>query len=1221
MARRSLAQHKVKNGNMATGTAKPAQPPAAAVNAEQFIEQQLTKTRFQVRVVDLVSSLMALAAAVLAFTLVLAIVDHWVMPLAWWGRWLACIALLAGVGYYIAVVVVPLMLRPINPVYAAKAIEQSDPTLKNSLINFLLLRDDRRSTHQLVFSAVQQRAAADLQRATIDHAVDRSKVIHFGYLLVGVLVVSAVYTIFSPKDSLQSASRVIAPWASIERPTRVQIHDVTPGDITVFQGDRVDVSCRLEGAAEVVTLYYSSLDGEIDNQPVEMRLDSDGLRYTCQLPPRDTEKRDAEKRDDGMQQAVSYRIEAVDATSATYQIDVSPAPHITVQQLDYAFPKYTNRPTKTVQGSGDIKALEGTRVTIHAKSNQPIRSAFIDLQDVAGKMSTLEMEARGNEASRAITLELQADRSTPVHTAYQVRFVTDEGRESEDPILHRIEVLPDLPPEISILTPRQEVTEVPENGSQTIEVRAIDPDYAVTSVKLHIVAGGTTLIDKVLLSDSNGVSGQAVKQYEFRPHLFGLEVGDRATFRATVADNRTSSTGSPEPNEARTKDFQLLIVPRSSSDAESGGAAESEKQPPDPSNSDSSDDGSSDGDSGDSTKGDDPETGESDSAEESETGGEGEAGDDGKQDGGEQSGDQQQAGSESGEEEGGSESSDQGSGAGEQQKAGGQDGASGGQPQAGQAGGGEQSGGNTPQNQGGAGGEPGTGEQSTGEQGPDEPLHDGEVFEKTLERLKQQAKDAGQNGKGRSSEGEPQGNSDEQGDGPKTSAQNPGSGNSGPKKGGSDGDSEKGSNNEKHPNGDEKDSSKQQAEPDNSDSQQPAKGAQHEDNNMGAGAQKDAATGEGGTSEKPDRPTGKNGAEPDDGDNREPPGPKDMRQKDPGAGDSGDSGAGQNSKDTSGTGSVDSVKEQGEQEKPVENRDRPKSMQPDSSEPQDEDAPGFTKDKKQSDSKGGASGDKSGGGKKGPGQGANQAGNDSPGQNNAADEGAGAASEAGNGETSSGAGDKQRAEGETGSAGDEQGEGSASRNDPSGDRSGSGKQPPRNPLRDDPSTNDDPQGSDGGPQQGGDGRATGGGLPSDGIDGTSIDRDLDVPPGDEANLEYARRATDMVLEYLKDQEDNPDSELLDELGWTEAELKAFLNRWQQLKNSADEDVTSKRELNESLRSLGLRPKRDRIRQGTTENDGNTGLRDSGNRTAPPPAYQKLFDAFKKGAARSTRASN
>lgn len=1156
---------------MATGTAQPNQPAASSTDADRFIEQQLERTRFQVRVVDLASSLMALVAAILVYTLVLAVVDHWIMPLAWWGRWLAWVALLGAVGYYLAIVVVPLMIRPINPVYAARAIEAADPTLKNSLINFLLFRNDHASLHRLVFSAMEQRAAADLHRVPIEHAVDRSKVIHFGYLLAGVLTVCAAYTIFSPKDPLQSVSRVVAPWADIERPTRVQINDVQPGDAIVFQGDTVEVSCSLAGKADSVTLFFSTLDGEIDEQAVAMELAGDGLRFRCQLPPGEG----------GFQQAISYRIEAGDAKTPTYRIEMSPAPHITVQQLEYDFPAYTKRPKQTDEGQADIKALEGTRVTIRAKANQPIRSAHIELSESQGKTSRLPMEFQEQEAWQTITLELQADRKTPIHNGYQLRFVTDAGRESDDPISHRIEVLPDLPPEVSILTPRQEVTEVPEDGSQKIEVRAIDPDYGVTAMQLHLVMGGTALMDKALLNDQQGVEGQTVHSYEFRPHLLGLQPGDRVVYRASAEDNRSAiGSDSPEPNQARTKDYQLLIVPPDKTPANPGGEAESEQQPTNKTNNGPP----ADPKSGETPGGQQPKSGGPESAEEAQGGG-----------------DESQEGLSGAAEQGGSpEESEQGTGEDESQSQAGQDGASGGQPQGGPSGGGEQSGGNAGQEDGQAGGEQGSGEP----QGPSEPLHDGEVFEKALERMKQQAKDAGQRGKGQSSEGEPQGDSDEQGDGPTTMG-----GNEGSTKGASQGVSANGSAGEKQPTGDEKDASQQQADP-----QSPGKGAQHGDNNLGAGSQKQGATGEGGTSKKPDQATGKNGAEPNDGDKREPSGPKDAQEKDPGAGDSGDSGAGQNSKDTTGTGSVDA----GKPDERVENRDRPKSMQPNSSEPQENDDPGSTKDKKQSDSQGESSGDRSGGGKKGPGQGANQAGNDSAGQNSAADEGAGAAAESGNGETSSAAGDKQRGEGETGSADSEKGDGSSSRSNPSGDKAGSGKQPPPDGEQDEASPDHDPAGSEGGPKQGRDGFATGGGLPSDNETTSAIDKALDVPPGDDANLEYTRRATDMVLEYLKDQQENPDQKLLDELGWTEKELGDFLKRWQQLKQGVAEGDTGKRELDESLRSLGLRSSRDRVRQGTAESDGTTGLRDAGSQTAPPPAYQKLFEAFKKGAARSPR---
>jgi hypothetical protein len=121
---------------------------------------------------------------------------------------------------------------------------------------------------------------------------------------------------------------------------------------------------------------------------------------------------------------------------------------------------------------------------------------------------------------------------------------------------------------------------------------------------------------------------------------------------------------------------------------------------------------------------------------------------------------------------------------------------------------------------------------------------------------------------------------------------------------------------------------------------------------------------------------------------------------------------------------------------------------------------------------------------------------------------------------------------------------------------------------------------------------------------------------DAANLEYARKATDMALAKLKDQEHNPDPELLDKLGWTKEDLAEFLNRWEALKETADKSPEGKRELDEALKSLGLRDPSVRKRAGGTTSDSQRDLRDSGGRSSPPAKYRDLFDAFRKGASRS-----
>jgi hypothetical protein len=70
-----------------------------------------------------------------------------------------------------------------------------------------------------------------------------------------------------------------------------------------------------------------------------------------------------------------------------------------------------------------------------------------------------------------------------------------------------------------------------------------------------------------------------------------------------------------------------------------------------------------------------------------------------------------------------------------------------------------------------------------------------------------------------------------------------------------------------------------------------------------------------------------------------------------------------------------------------------------------------------------------------------------------------------------------------------------------------------------------------------------------------------------------------------------------------------------MQKSAEQNPAAARELDESLRSLGLRDPRQKKRSGGATSDAQRDLRDSGNRTAPPSKYRDSFDAFRKGAGR------
>ena len=124
---------------------------------------------------------------------------------------------------------------------------------------------------------------------------------------------------------------------------------------------------------------------------------------------------------------------------------------------------------------------------------------------------------------------------------------------------------------------------------------------------------------------------------------------------------------------------------------------------------------------------------------------------------------------------------------------------------------------------------------------------------------------------------------------------------------------------------------------------------------------------------------------------------------------------------------------------------------------------------------------------------------------------------------------------------------------------------------------------------------------------------------DDANLEYARKQTDLVLETLSDQLNRKkiDKDLLKKLGWSEDDLRKFVERWRDRKQAAKRNDPSgdaaKRELDEALRSLGLRP--GPLKQGQVKDDTMRNLRE-GYRGAVPPEYQDRLRAYNQGVSRA-----
>lgn len=1274
--------------------------------ADHYIDAQIQRTRRTLRWVDAAAAVLQLAVAALVTAILLVVLEHWGIGPGGFSEWTRAGlfgSLALATCWFCWTRLLPVLTRPVNPMYAADAIEKHAPQLKNSLLNLLYLRKSPERLPAAVLQSLHRQTAKGLSTAGVESAVDRVQVIRLGYVLLGLTIMAVLYSALSPKSSLTTLARVAAPWASIAPPSRVRIARIEPGHIQLTQGESVAVAADIVGLAEgeEASVVFSTADGQVVDRRVPMTVSESGLRFSTPLPP----PRDPQTLL-GLQQPTTYRIEAGDARSLTYTIEVAPAPTIALREVRYDYPDYTGFVDRTVSGGGDLSAIEGTRVTLRAEANSPIERATIDFE-VDG-VADLTMLAEGNGAVGKFVLELREDRRTPRHNAYALRLTDGQGRSNERPARWRIEVTPDLPPEVGLTEPKALSIDLPLNGLAVVRVEARDPDFALNAVRLkgrgvsgpsagqaskagQLSSDGLAL--DVPLLRQPGAKGPVEVEHRLEPSVLGLRAGDVLEYWAVATDNRA-----PEPNVATTERRRVRVVapgPRAPGDQQL--AQNDPKQDPNQQDQGEGRQGEAggEGQQGEGQQGE-AAPGQNNASEGAASGaaskGEGQPQQQGEDDqqqpesdpdsaadkgsgGGEgmQQPDEQQKGEQQKEQKEG-ENGGGGLAAHGEQGEKGEKGEQGAQGQAGSAAQGEQSGESPPQDgaqggatQGGAKGSAASQPNNPNNQQPSsEPVSangedDASAFQRIRNHLNQQQQKpkSGQGSKNQDPQGK-QADQQSQGD-PSTGEPNTGEqkkpqgGEAPPQKG--------------QPSGDQNGSAK----PDPQGEAQ-AEGAPPEK----AGAEPQSATAKpsgGQTSQgKQQQGAGQQGQQPQDsaaqgpgaqgpGSKALPQDPNKSSQQPEGAEPQPESAGGQqqNPKGEPGAGADSKPQGSPTTNQEMKPRDKPSGDAGGSpkKEPSNE-PPMASRSGQESDSQSDAGGDRSGGGEEGGGQQAPRQGTGSAGQNQAADEGAGSSADRGPGDSLGGpGGDKPSQQSPTGGAQQKQPGGTSAKpsdaSDPTGGKQGSQEENPTQksagdlaqpqsgePNQPQPGQSDAgkaPQGeSQGGnpgqdsaardqPQQPGEQQqgsreGTGGGGNPQG--GGEVGDPLGPPPAgvqteeDAANLDYARKQTDLVLETLEKQlrDNQVDAELLEQLGWTTEDLRSFVNRWQATRQAASRPGATAEErsrLDAALRSLGLRPTR--LAGETSRKEDNLRDLNEAYRGTVPPELRDRLRAFNEGVSR------
>jgi hypothetical protein len=491
------------------------QPLGKLLDFEQFIDHQLQRTRKRIRLTDITTACLTLAGAFLATLFLEVVFDHVLeMPLVL--RWIILVAgMTAAVGYSAFRIILPLVLR-INSLYAAKTIEDADQSFKNSLINYLELRRDRAQLPKAVLATLESRAVNDLTHVDVEGVVNQQRMTRTFYALMGVIVVFCLYALFAPKSILDSTRRAFL--ADVVRPTNTQLANIKPGAnkelAEKVAGEHVSFEVDVLGVRpQKVQLHYSVDGGRFfavkEFSPGRHLYDPWQLMMT------------------NVQQSMDYFLTGGDAKSLDYRVEVRPAPTVTSITHDLEFPAYTRVEPRTGIEGGSIEAIEGTKVTIHARTNMPARTATLDLSTDSPKV----MEVAPKDPTSLIGSFIVTKSGT-----YKIDFRTTGNQVNPNPVNYDITALPDREPSARFLQPDQPATKAHANVKVALEMTGTD-DHGVKDANLSVMRGTEKLVSR------NVLEGQSPPR-EFRAtevlDLAQLHAkpGDMISYWLTVRDNR-----------------------------------------------------------------------------------------------------------------------------------------------------------------------------------------------------------------------------------------------------------------------------------------------------------------------------------------------------------------------------------------------------------------------------------------------------------------------------------------------------------------------------------------------------------------------------------------------------------------------------------------------------------------------------------------------------------
>lgn len=443
---------------------------------------------------------------------------HFSPPAVWGLRLLLLTALVALLLKYC---LQPLRQR-VNDPQVALYFEEYETALGGLLSSAVdARRADPQQVSPLFAHRLAEQAIEACRELRFGDGVEAGKLKAAATKLALILLALALLAIWPPQFLRFGAPALLMPWtgAADYSPYRIEL---SPGNIEIARGGDQLISVRIDGFDGIGVTLYTSNDGGGSWQPTGMAVGSEPGVYESFLFDIGSD--------------LDYYVEGAGRQSRTYRITVAEIPALEKIGLRYHFPAYTMLPPETTFGSGDISALEGTRVEVLITPTIEIPGGELLFED--GRRIALR---DGGDGSWIGALSVERD------AVYRVRLQRPSGVAVDASPDYRISVRGDQHPSVSILSPGRD-TKVSMVEEPLMRIRASD-DQGIAELQLVMsINGGPEQVVDLMPQAKTGADRQVEAEHVLFLEQLDLQPGDlisyyvRARDLAPEAEDKTATS-------------------------------------------------------------------------------------------------------------------------------------------------------------------------------------------------------------------------------------------------------------------------------------------------------------------------------------------------------------------------------------------------------------------------------------------------------------------------------------------------------------------------------------------------------------------------------------------------------------------------------------------------------------------------------------------------------